>query len=66
MSEETLKPSVAVLAKLGSIAVHAEEMMSSDGHAFDKLALCSLLADPEVKGWLAEMRELSFVPKKRR
>ncbi len=65
MSEETLKPRVALLAKLGSIAVHADEMLPPDGHAFDRVALGSLLTDAEVTAWLTEMRELSLVPRKR-
>lgn len=61
-----LAPSPALLVKLGSIAVHAEEFMSSDRHAFDGITLTSLLADPEVKEWLAQMDKAAFLPKKRR
>ncbi len=33
------KPSLGLLVKLGSIAVHAREATSSDGHQFDLIAL---------------------------
>lgn len=49
------KPSIALLAKLGSIVVHAEEMMEPGGHAVDRAALQTLLADPEVKRWIDGM-----------
>lgn len=58
-------PAPALLCKLGSIAVHVEEMFSPKGHEFDRVALASLLADPEVKAWLAEMDALAMLPKKR-
>ncbi len=63
---DPLKPSPALLSKLGSIVVHADEGLSSDGHAFDIEAIRSLLADPEVTTWLAEMDAMAFIPKKRR
>lgn len=62
---EALNPPASVLCKLGSIAVHAEEMMSDDGHAFDRHAIQSLLDDREVKAWLAEMDRLALLPVKR-
>ena len=62
---DPLKPSPSVLVKLGSLAIHAEEMMSPSGHRFDKIALEGLLRDPEVREWLAEMDKLAFLPKKR-
>lgn len=62
---QTLTPTPALLAKLGSIAVHADEFMSADGHAFDRTALLSLLADPEVVDWLKAMETLALVPRKR-
>jgi hypothetical protein len=60
-----LKPSLALLAKLGSIIVHAEEMASPDGHPFDRAALLSLLADPEVRTWLKDMDAIALLPKRR-
>lgn len=62
---DPLKPSPALLVKLGSIAVHVEEMMSPKGHHFDRIALQSLLDDGDVKAWLAEMDKAAFLPKKR-
>lgn len=60
-----LHPPAAVLCKLGSIAVHVEEMLSTKGHAFDQIALEQLLADPDVRDWLAQMDAMSMVPRKR-
>lgn len=60
-----LAPPVTVLVKLGSIAVHVDEMLSSDGHAFDRIALQGLLTDPEIVEWLAGMDRMAMVPKKR-
>ena len=63
---KALNPSPALLCKLGSILVHVEEMQSSDGHAFDKLALGQLLADDEVAEWREVMDNMGMLPKKRR
>ena len=52
---DPLKPSVALLCKLGSAVVHAEELLSPKGHVLDKEALGSLLTDPEVKDWVKAM-----------
>jgi hypothetical protein len=60
-----LNPSVPLLCKLGSIIVHADELMSQDGHEFDRLALEQLLRDAEVKAWLAGMRGMALIPEKR-
>ena len=54
---------LALLSKLGSIVVHADEFLSPGGHAFDKEALLQLIRDPEVQEWLKEMGPL--VPVKR-
>lgn len=59
------KPELGVLVKLGSIAIHVDEMLSSDGHLFDKVALQQLLNDSEVKDWLRAMDKMGLVPKKR-
>jgi hypothetical protein len=61
----TFRPSVALLCKLGSIVVHADEATSKDGHPFDMAAVKGLLDDPEVREWLKQMDELSMLPKKR-
>ena len=62
---DPFKPQISLLCKLGSIAVHVEEMLSVKGHAFDKHALDTALGDPEVKEWLAAMDKLSMLPRKR-
>jgi hypothetical protein len=61
-----LAPDVSTLVKLGSIAIHADEMISVDGHQFDRIALKQLLDDPEIKGWLKAMDGLALIPKKRK
>ena len=52
---DPLKPSLGLLSKLGSIAVHAEEMLSAKGHAYDMGAMKGILNDPEVKKWIKDM-----------
>lgn len=64
-SDEALHPSPALLAKLGSIIVHADEMLSTDGHAFDRVALHSVLHEADVIEWLAAMGDLAMIPVKR-
>lgn len=59
------KPSVTLLVKLGSIAVHAEELISPSGHPFDREVLVSVLADEEVSEWLGMMNDLALLPIKR-
>lgn len=63
---KALKPSASLLCKLGSIAVHVDELLSADGHSFDRDALQTLLTDVEITEWLAEMRKAAMVPEKRR
>ena len=63
---DALKPSPALLCKLGSIAVHVEEMMSADGHAYDKIALDALINDPDVQAWIEAMNKMAMVPRKRK
>lgn len=60
-----LQPTPSLLVKLGSIAVHAEELMSPGGHPFDKAALGTLYDDPEVKEWIAQMTKMAMLPVKR-
>jgi hypothetical protein len=57
-------PDLRLLAKLGSIVVHADELLSPRGHDYDKVALRGLIADPEVQNWIKEMGAL--LPLKRR
>lgn len=59
-----LKPSPALLCKLGSIAVHADELISPNCHEFDRIALQNLF-DSEVKEWIEAMTEMAMVPLKR-
>ncbi len=63
--DDMLKPSAALLCKLGSIAVHTEELLSPGGHAFDRVALVTLLNDAEVRAWLADMDAAAMLPKMR-
>lgn len=65
-TQNPLHPSAALLCKLGSIIVHSEELVSPDGHAFDKTTLDQLLADPDVIAWRDSMDAMSMLPKKRR
>jgi hypothetical protein len=59
------KPSAGLLAKLGSIAQHIDEVSGDDGHAFDWVAIRSLLADREVSAWLDEMHKHALIPVRR-
>jgi hypothetical protein len=65
MSRDPLKPSVSLLCKLGSAVVHAEELLSPDGHDFDRTALDAVLTDPDVCEWLKAMGAMALVPVKR-
>ena len=58
------KPSLTLLCKLGSLAVHIDEALSDDSHHYDWTAIHLLLDDPEVKQWIADMGPL--LPKKRK
>lgn len=60
-----LKPEPNVLVKLGSLAVHAEEMLEPGGHELDVAAIRGLLDDPELRAWLEAMGELALLPVKR-
>lgn len=62
---KALAPSPQLLCKLGSIAVHARELCSPDGHAFDKVALEALLKEVEVRAWLDEMDAAALLPRER-
>jgi hypothetical protein len=62
-----LTPKTTLLVKLGSIAIHVEEMVEEDfkNIKFDMPAVKSALYDPEVKAWLADMDKLALLPAKR-
>jgi hypothetical protein len=62
---DPIKPSVALLSKLGSIVVHLDEALSTDGHYFDKVSLEQLQQDAEVKEWVKQMDGMALIPKKR-
>lgn len=63
---DPLKPPPSLLCKLGSIAVHADELADPrTGHIFDKHALEMLLADPEVVSWMKAMSKMGMLPVKR-
>jgi hypothetical protein len=59
-----------LLAKLGSLAVHIEEVLEETGlggaHPFDVAAIKTCLDDPELKKWIAEMSAAGLVPQKRK
>lgn len=58
--------SMSLACKIGSIVVHLEECFIEDrGHPLDLEALRPLLADSEVREWLAMMNEQALLPKKR-
>ena len=52
---DVLKPSLALLSKLGSIVVHADEIISPGSHSFDVAAIRTLLEDAEVRQWIRDM-----------
>ena len=55
---DALKPSAALLSKLGSIVAHAEELLSPKGHPVDRNALQTLVDDQEVRTWIKQMGPL--------
>jgi len=62
---DPLKPSLALLVKLGSIAVHVDEMLKPGGHEVDRIAIGALLRDAEVKAWMKSMDDMAMLPKQR-
>lgn len=58
-------PSITLLTKLGSLAVHVDEMLSETGHYFDIDVIKSVISDPEVKTWIEQMNNLGLLPLKR-
>lgn len=51
--------------RFGSIAVHADEFLSPNGHNFDRVALETLLNDGELKEWICQMTKLGLLTVKR-
>ena len=64
MANDPLKPSPALLCKLGSILVHAEELISPTGHPFDAAAMRTTW-DAEVIEWVEQMGKMGMLPVKR-
>lgn len=62
---DPLKPDIALLSKLGSIAVHVDECLSPLAHEFDTFAIRQLLNDEEVREWIKAMDAMALLPKKR-
>ena len=62
---DPLTPSVALLCKLGSLIVHADEGSGKNAHPSDVETFLGLLHDPEVVAWLDAMRALALLPVKR-
>lgn len=65
LAADPLNPSMAVLAKLGSLVVHSQEARTHEGHTMDVLAITSILSDPEVEAWVKAMQEKALVPVRR-
>lgn len=65
MAANPLLPQTALLAKIASLVVHADELLSPNGHQFDRDAFTSLIQDQEVREWIDAMTELALAPKKR-
>lgn len=62
---DPLKPDRALLAKLGSLAVHLEEWKGDHAHYADLTAALSILEDEQVQVWLYDMNALALLPVKR-
>lgn len=62
---DPLKPSPAVLVRLGSALIHAEEAMSPTGEEVDRFGFAQLMKDPLVVEWIEGMNGLAMLPVKR-
>lgn len=62
---DPLKPSLALLVKLGSALVHADEFFRPNRHELDKTAYDDLMRDAEVKAWIDDMTAKGLLPVKR-
>lgn len=51
----------SLAAKLAAVVVHADEMLSPDGHALDRVALKAAITDPEVVEFLGAVGPLAPV-----
>lgn len=64
MTKTPLRPTPALLAKLGSLIVHQQLAATADGPYADRIVMQVLLEDPEVKEWLWGMAYMGFVTTK--
>lgn len=55
MKPYTVTIPIGLAAKLAAVAVHADEMLSTDGHEFDRIALERVARDPEVLAWVESL-----------
>jgi len=60
-----LKPSLALLVKIGSAVVHADEFMGPTGHPLDKTAFDDLMRNAELQTWLSDLTEKGYLPVRR-
>jgi hypothetical protein len=65
-NNDPTQPDVALLCKLGSIARHAQELLSDDGHSFDRIAMDNLLKDKAVVKWMKGMDKMALLPTMRK
>jgi hypothetical protein len=65
MMNDPLKPSAALLVKLGSLVVHLEEAYSLNGHEFEHISFRALQNDPDVREWFTAMNKMALLPVKR-
>lgn len=63
---DALEPRLSLLVKLGSIAVHAGDLLSPSGHEFDRQAIAAILGDAEVVDWIGTMTRRGHLPVRRR
>lgn len=63
---DPLKPTTALLMKLGSAVVHAEEALDATKRSpLDVQAFVGILSDPEVRQWFEQMNKMALLPVKR-
>lgn len=60
-----LHPSPALLAKLGSAIVHADEVFGPAPNLADVAAFNAARHDPDVQEWIKAMTALAMLPVKR-
>lgn len=64
-STNALNPEPALIVKLGSLIVHYQELTGPRPSELDKVAIDSLLGDPDVTEWFDAMNKLALLPLKR-